>query len=325
LKYVIRKEENILSNLDQANTVISQLSEDDINLLGPRWFYDEAQLRIIYVEDDIPVGFIETRIIGKRCYLNIAVLSDHRNKGISDALISGMKELIIQDYPDVNKIFYITKSDNQASINLATRTGFIDSGSKDGYTRYSFVLKEDYSIEKVDDDFMVYSEVKKSVTQTDFSLQMNIFKVDEMKGIVYGKALIPNYVDSQSDICTPEEVEKIAHGFMIGLQMPVVQKSQLGDMHENFGENPWEIGLVLESYISPDDGSWVLVTKPNEVILEKIKKQEITGYSIGGVGFRTPLEIDDENLVEKVEKNKALSSEITQEISDIYKQLTNNK
>ena len=107
------------------------------------------------------------------------------------------------------------------------------------------------------------------------------FKKDTEQRIVYGAVLVPYEVDLQGDIETPEEIEKAAHKFLSGFQT-------IGDMHEKFKG----IGNLLESSIAQVDfmlngvyvkkGSWVIATKVVEDdVWDKIKKGELTGYSIG--------------------------------------------
>jgi hypothetical protein len=116
------------------------------------------------------------------------------------------------------------------------------------------------------------------------------FKKDMEKKIVYGVALVPWEVDLVGDIEAPEDVEQAAHSFMKSLQV-------IGEMHKKFKG----IGTVLESYIAPVDfemngvkvkeGSWVLVTEASDTAWDKIKNEDLVGYSIGYSGRREPIEV----------------------------------
>ena len=128
---------------------------------------------------------------------------------------------------------------------------------------------------------------------------MNITKIDEEKRIVYGKALVPDKVDSQGDIVSKEDIEEAAHNFLINLQKAYIElltfgvnktnASQIGYMHRVF-KGVGGFGYIVESYIDPD-GAWVLATKINdETVWKMIKNGRITGYSIGGTGKRIPIE-----------------------------------
>lgn len=114
------------------------------------------------------------------------------------------------------------------------------------------------------------------------------FKVDEEKRIVYGVALVPWEIDLQGDIMTEEEVENAAHAFVENFQ-------NIDEMHKVSG-----LGTLLESYLAPVDfemngvkitkGSWVLVTRAKKSVWEKIKNNELVGYSIGYSGEREEID-----------------------------------
>lgn len=132
-----------------------------------------------------------------------------------------------------------------------------------------------------------------------FNQIMHITKVDEEKQIVYGKALVPDKVDSQGDIVSKEDIEEAAHNFLINLQKAYVEliqhgvsktnASQIGYMHRVF-KGVGGFGYIVESYID-SDGAWVLAVKVTDSnIWNLIKEGKITGYSIGGTGKRIPIE-----------------------------------
>jgi len=116
------------------------------------------------------------------------------------------------------------------------------------------------------------------------------FKVDNEKRIVYGVALVPYEVDLQGDILTEESIEEAVHLFAKSFQ-------DVGAMHTRVTG----LGTMLETYVAPVDfemngvkvkkGSWVLVTEASQNVWEKIKNNELVGYSIEYEGERTPIEI----------------------------------
>jgi hypothetical protein len=131
-----------------------------------------------------------------------------------------------------------------------------------------------------------------------FKQVVDIFKVDEDKRIVYGKALVPDKIDFQGDIVSKEDIEEAAHNFLINLQkayqelltdgISKTKASEIGFMHKFF-KGVGGFGYIIESYIDPE-GSWVLGTKvTDDSIWKMIKEGKITGYSIGGQGVRIPL------------------------------------
>lgn len=133
----------------------------------------------------------------------------------------------------------------------------------------------------------------------EFKQRQDIFKVDEEKHIVYGKALVPDRYDLQGDLVTKEDVEKAAHDFLLNIQKAYAdlvsgiksntKASQIGLMHKVF-KGVGGFGYVVESYIDPE-GSWILGTKVTDnKVWKMIKDGTITGYSIGGSGVRIPVE-----------------------------------
>lgn len=120
------------------------------------------------------------------------------------------------------------------------------------------------------------------------SIFAEIVRKNEFKKIVYGRALVPDKEDSQGDVVSKEDIELTAHNFLINMQSQMYDKpSLIGLQHQVFKD----IGYVVESYIDPIDGSWVLGTKiTNDDVWGKVMSGEITGYSIGGAGERVPME-----------------------------------
>lgn len=136
-----------------------------------------------------------------------------------------------------------------------------------------------------------------------FNSYFDIQKVDQAKRIVYGKALVPNKVDTQNDFVTKEDIEQTAHEFLVNLQKAYVElsrgeqttkASEIGYMHKVF-KGVGGFGYIVESYIDPE-GSWVLATKiTDDKVWDMVVKGEITGYSVGGKGRRIIEKEDSSN------------------------------
>lgn len=103
--------------------------------------------------------------------------------------------------------------------------------------------------------------------------------------IIIGIALQPDVVDAHGDIMSAAVIQKAAHRFLASYNKAV----KLGVQHKDFKPR-FEL---LESYIAPitfvlgektvKEGSWVVAWKVlDATIWNKIKKGEITGFSIGG-------------------------------------------
>ena len=150
-------------------------------------------------------------------------------------------------------------------------------------------------------------------------LAVSVVKVDDEKRVVYGVALSPHVVgDSQGDWVPPSEVEDAAHAFLTGSRV-------IGFGHEREAD-----AVPVESFVwpypTPDDrakamrneahqayrqrfgagvvrsGDWIVGTRVNdEAIWQAIKAGELTSYSIGGWGQRTPVATDAAPEVEFVD------------------------
>ena len=122
----------------------------------------------------------------------------------------------------------------------------------------------------------------------DVAITVPLWK-DDSKQIVYGVVMTPGLRDSQGDVCSAEDIEKAAHQFLVAYRKHDVQHSEVLAGVE-----------TVESFIAPADmeiagervlkGSWVMATHVSDPqVWERVRKGEITGYSIGGSGERVPL------------------------------------
>jgi len=120
-------------------------------------------------------------------------------------------------------------------------------------------------------------------------IDVKIVKIEsEEERTVFGIVLEPEEIDSQKDVYSEDEVRKTAYQFLERYQ-------QFGLMHQQIVSTI----LPLESYLAPVEfksgeqtikkGTWLLRTRIlDDAIWKKIKKGELTGYSIGGSAVRTP-------------------------------------
>jgi hypothetical protein len=130
------------------------------------------------------------------------------------------------------------------------------------------------------------TETKPETDKETFAYETPILKVDKEERMVYGVVLEPETVDAQKDFVTAAEIRKTAHDFMENTQ-------KIGLQHEDFKKK----FKIMESYIAPEDfqvgkttvkkGSWLLAVRViSNDVWKKVKKGEITGFSIGGEGTR---------------------------------------
>jgi hypothetical protein len=105
---------------------------------------------------------------------------------------------------------------------------------------------------------------------------------NEAKRIVFGPVLIPNEPDSDGDVVTVEQIERVAHKFV-----EAYRNIDLQHTLQNVGD-------LLESYITPVDlqygeltipkGSWMMgVRVTDDATWDKVQKGTLTGFSIMGI------------------------------------------
>jgi hypothetical protein len=102
------------------------------------------------------------------------------------------------------------------------------------------------------------------------------------KQIAYGIAYCPWEVDLQGQFATDDEVEAMAHKFMLN-------NGVAGEMHSRFqlrdGDPPYRI---VESYIAPaghphfPEGAWIVGAKFADEVWGKVKSRTYKGFSIAG-------------------------------------------
>ena len=119
--------------------------------------------------------------------------------------------------------------------------------------------------------------------------QIGFMKMDEEQHLVYGIVLVPDIEDLQGDIVSKEDIEAAAHDYLVNSRLIKAQHRAPTDAE------------VVESYITQQDlpmgrgvapaGSWIMVTKVHSnAMWAAIKKGDITGYSIGGMGTREQIQ-----------------------------------
>jgi len=104
--------------------------------------------------------------------------------------------------------------------------------------------------------------------------------------LITGIVLEPDEIDAHNDTIKSEVIEEAAFNFLSNYN----KSTKLGVMHKIFGLNGMEL---VESWIAKSDhklndkpvkkGSWLITVKvTDDQLWKKIKKGEITGFSIGG-------------------------------------------
>ena len=126
------------------------------------------------------------------------------------------------------------------------------------------------------------------------SAASRITKIDEEQRLVYGWALVTDehdqpLVDLQDDVVSVDDIRETAHEFIKG-------KRVLGRMHRQMG-----VGELVESVVLSKDlqqalgialgieGWFVGVKVHDDDTWQRVRKGELSMFSIGGTGERTPL------------------------------------
>lgn len=121
--------------------------------------------------------------------------------------------------------------------------------------------------------------------QDNAKLFIPIAKADLDQRTVTGVVLQPEVIDGQGDIMSAEVIKKAAYRFLADYN----KSTQIGLMHKDFKQR-FEL---VECYITPQDlkingvevpeGSWVITVRVlDKDVWDKVKKGELTGFSIGG-------------------------------------------
>lgn len=129
-------------------------------------------------------------------------------------------------------------------------------------------------------------------TNINKEITTRIEKIDVEKQLVAGVVMEPDVVDLQGDIYDADEIEKACHSFNRHVRLN-------GLMHKDFTKI--DSVYPVESYTAPagfrlDEkkvlkGSWIMVTKVEDKdTWDRIKKGELTGFSVSGVSNYQNLE-----------------------------------
>jgi hypothetical protein len=115
---------------------------------------------------------------------------------------------------------------------------------------------------------------------------IQIKKLDHEEQVVFGEVYAPSFPDSQGDFMTPDEIKKMAYNFL--------RKGIASNIDVNHTQMP-SGSYVVESFLAREGdptfipGSWVLGVKvPDQAVWQMVKSGELNGFSLDGIGVRTP-------------------------------------
>jgi len=128
------------------------------------------------------------------------------------------------------------------------------------------------------------------VKMKDVSQNLEIAKADKTKQIVYGVFLWADKADTDGDIISAEDIEKVAHGFL-------VEYRDIDEMHKKETLD----AEIVESFIAWEDnieyygkmlkkGAWASAIHVNDKeVWDKVEKGEYKGFSVRISGTREPV------------------------------------
>jgi len=191
--------------------------------------------------------------------------------------IPSMVQKIMEDTEDY-LVSVPDTPDTRAEISKLGRPFKMHSMERSRLFVSSVGITKDHDIDWV--DYELFDEIFKS------DQQIRICKTDEER-FVLGIVLEPETIDSQNDVYSGQVIRNTAHDFMEKFQ-------NMGFMHRGLINNAVKI---LESFIAPTDfivggqkvkkGTWLLAIRVvDDELWLKIKRGEITGFSIGGSALR---------------------------------------
>lgn len=120
--------------------------------------------------------------------------------------------------------------------------------------------------------------------------ELSIVKIDKLKQIVYGVFLVPEKADHHGDVISTEDVEKVAHGFLVDYRL-------IDEMHKDVIRAD-----IVESAIAWSDGlkffgselkkgTWFGGVKIHDKdVWDKVLSGEYKGFSVRIAGVREPID-----------------------------------
>lgn len=142
-----------------------------------------------------------------------------------------------------------------------------------------------------------YPDIGDEMKKEGFSHVVTLRKSD-VEGKFYGVVTEPNLPDSDGDIFSALEIEKMCHAFMRDYTLSKAEHSP--DVQHGARDDAG--ADLLENYVAPQDmvlagepvtkSSWVQAWQIDDPLTKaEVDKGELTGLSLEGIGFRHPVEV----------------------------------
>lgn len=120
-----------------------------------------------------------------------------------------------------------------------------------------------------------------------------IGRFDEDQRIVYATVYEPYTLDTWGDMMLPEEIIKMAHGFMLKENI----KDRIDTSHDYVSNGSYPVESFIARENDPDftEGAWVMGVKvPDDEMWARVKKGEINGFSMAGMAKMVPAVVEVE-------------------------------
>ena len=155
-----------------------------------------------------------------------------------------------------------------------------------------------------------------------FEREIPIIKVDEEKRLVYGIVYAPDEPDTQGDMMTAEEIEKMAYSFMLNRRTDQVDRQHDYNPDEGFVAESWIIRQSDPLFPMEKEGAWAVGIKVTQDETWKlIKSGDVAGLSMGG--FASAEEIGKEEIGKKDKGEKMKEGEERGMLDKIKQGLSN--
>ena len=156
--------------------------------------------------------------------------------------------------------------------------------------------------------------------EASFTTNCKIVKADKDNHYVTGVVYEPMTEDAHGNYMTEAEITKAAYWF--------AKNGNQCDIQHNFEK--LENSAVVESYVTKCDveiegqpikkGTWMMTVEIDNDTFEKVEKGELTGFSMGGVGKYSQIDVElpnDDGIITKIAKVFGLKP-ITKGVTDVY-------
>ena len=133
--------------------------------------------------------------------------------------------------------------------------------------------------------------IYKSAKPGNYENTIDIKKVDDEQGVVYGVVYAPEEVDTQGDFATAEEIKKAAYGFMKSLNGRNVDVEHSFQNEAAFVAESWIVKGGDSIFPNEPEGSWAVAIQLESDELKTLAKSgELAGLSMAGEATKTEVE-----------------------------------